>query len=79
MSPCFSKLKNIMGKSEFITFAKSKIVAIEGDLVIEGLGLSELDRKLIINDTDIFINSAASVNFDDPLKEAMSINYLGAK
>ena len=55
------------------------MVAIEGDLTIEGLGLSDQDRQLIVDNADIFINSAASVNFNDPLKEALTINYLGAK
>ena len=78
-SPCFSRLVSTMGEAEFLTFAKSKIIAIQGDLVMEGLGLSEESRSLIVNNADIFINSAASVNFNDPLKQALNINYLGAK
>lgn len=48
-------------------------------MVNEELGLSTQDHELIVNNTDVFINSAASVNFNDPLKEALNINYLGAK
>jgi fatty acyl-CoA reductase len=33
---------------------------------------------MIIDNVDIIINSAASVNFDDPLKEGLKINYFGA-
>ena len=33
---------------------------------------------MIIDNIDIIINSAASVNFDDPLKEGLKINYFGA-
>ena len=39
-SPCFSVLISTMGHENFIKFAKSKIIAVEGDLVVEGLGLS---------------------------------------
>ena len=47
-------------------------------MIVEGLGISPEDQELIINNVDIFINSAASVNFDDPLKDALNINYFGA-
>lgn len=67
-----------MGRKQFLEWASSKIIPIEGDLVVEGLGLSKEDRDRIINEVDIIINSAASVNFDDPLKEALEINFFGA-
>ena len=43
------------------------------------LGISEADKKLLIEEVEVIMNSAASVNFDDPLKEALEINYFGAK
>ena len=66
-----------MGQKEFLEYARQKIVAIQGDLVVENLGLSADDREAIVSNVDIIINSAASVNFDDPLKEALDINYFG--
>lgn len=78
-SQCFDRLVATMGKKEFRTFAKSKIVPIQGDLVVEGLGLLPPDRDLIIDNADIIINCAASINFDDPLKEALNINFFGAQ
>ena len=50
-----------------MAFAESKIIPIEGDLIIENLGLSSENRQMIVDNCDILINSAASVNFDDPL------------
>lgn len=44
---------------------------------MDSLGLSPQDYELIVNEIDVIINSAASVNFDDPLKEALNINYHG--
>lgn len=56
---------------DFIGWAQSKIVPIQGDLVIDKLGISDEDRKLITENCNVIINSAASVNFDDPLQEAL--------
>lgn len=60
-------------------FAESKIVPVSGDLVADKLGISAVDRELIKNECNIIINSAASVNFNDPLQEALQINYFGCQ
>lgn len=44
---------------------------------MEGLGISVEDRIKLTNEVEIIINCAASVNFDDPLLEAIQINYFG--
>jgi nucleoside-diphosphate-sugar epimerase len=44
---------------------------------MDRLGLSEADRALITENCHILINCAASVNFDDPLQDALRINYFG--
>ena len=66
-SQCFKHLRYQYGEQEFNRIVESKIVPIEGDLTIEHLGISEQDRQLIVDNVDVIINSAASVNFDDPL------------
>jgi fatty acyl-CoA reductase len=78
-SECFKRLRLIHGKDEFVDWAQSKIHPIQGDLIIEHLGLSAQDRAIVTNEVDVIINSAASVNFDDPLKEALQINYFGCQ
>lgn len=50
---------------------------IAGDLIIDKLGLSPQDRAMVTAECDIVINVAASVNFDDPLLDALEINYFG--
>ncbi len=55
----------------------SKIKPIAGDLIIDKLGLSPEDRAELVRELDIIINCAASVNFDDPLLDAIQINYFG--
>lgn len=48
--------------------AISKLIAIHGDLTREGLGISESDVKLLIDNVSIVFHSAATVKFDEPLK-----------
>ena len=47
-------------------------------MTLENLGIPAEKRQLIVDNVDIILNSAASVNFDDPLKEGLKINYFGA-
>ncbi len=44
----------------------------------DNLGIRKEDRDICINTVNIIINSAASVNFNDPLKTALQINYFGS-
>ena len=56
---------------------RGKVVAVGGDLVMNGLGISEEARATLKRELDVIINIAASVNFDDPLLDAIQINYMG--
>lgn len=59
--------------------ALDKIYAVAGDLTLPGLGISSHDLNLIIEDVSIVINSAASVRFDDDLKQAIETNVKGPR
>ena len=48
-----------------------------GDLIIDKLGMSAADRAMVTQECQVVINCAASVNFDDPLLDALQINYFG--
>jgi alcohol-forming fatty acyl-CoA reductase len=61
----FSEQPNLRAK---IT---QKVVPIAGDLVIDRLGISAEDRAILVAEVDIIINCAASVNFDDPVLDAI--------
>jgi thioester reductase-like protein len=56
---------------------RAKLKPIAGDLIIDKLGISPEDRAELVQNLDIIINCAASVNFDDPLLDAIQINYFG--
>ena len=67
-SECFSELLlKFPNKQAFLDYAQSKIVPIQGDLLQEGLAMSEEDLQIVSENCNIIINSAASVSFDDPL------------
>ena len=55
----------------------NKIVPIYSDLTKNGLGLSKEDKVKITDNVHVILNSAASVRFDDPLHEALNINFHG--
>ena len=76
-SECFDEIRRQRGEHQFMQFAESKIMPIEGDLLKDGLNISREDYVKITENVDIIINSAASVRFDDPLKEALAINFFG--
>ena len=64
-------------KPEIQANLKDKIIPVEGDLVQENLGIPPDQRKHLIEELDVIISSAASINFTDPLLEALQINYFG--
>jgi alcohol-forming fatty acyl-CoA reductase len=55
----------------------SKIILINGDIDIDNLGLSEKHEKILIDEIDVIFHCAASVRFEDPLKEAVNTNVCG--
>jgi alcohol-forming fatty acyl-CoA reductase len=56
--------------------AFAKIIPIEGDVGVVGLGLSDESREQMKNVSVIF-HSAASVRFDDELHSALILNTRG--
>jgi thioester reductase-like protein len=48
-SRLFSVCKKNMGEEEFMKMALDKIQPIEGDLILEGLGLSNADKEMLLN------------------------------
>lgn len=56
----------------------AKMVAVNGDMMELGLGISAEDLELMSNVSVVF-HAAASVRFDDPLKEAILMNTRGTR
>lgn len=58
---------------------RSKLRLINGDMEVEGLGISREDRNYINNQVEIIIHGAATVRFDEQLKKAITINVRGTR
>jgi fatty acyl-CoA reductase len=54
-----------------------RVIPIEGDICKDGLALKPEDREMLINELDVIINCAASIDFNERLCDAININYLG--
>lgn len=79
-SHVFIRLKRkFEDNASFEHFLSEKIELVTGDLTLPALGLAEDDHERVIRDTHMIINSAASVKFDDPIREALEINFFGAQ
>ena len=58
-------------RPDMLKIIKEQVVPISGDLVIEKLGLDPKVRKELTENLDIIMNIAASVNFEDPIHDAL--------
>ncbi|XP_014227100.1 putative fatty acyl-CoA reductase CG5065 [Trichogramma pretiosum] len=54
-----------------------KLCVVAGDTTLDGLGMSQADAELIKNNVSVIINMAANVRFDQPLKNAVTMNTKG--
>lgn len=54
-----------------------KLVVIKGDVSVDGLGMSESDRAILIERINIIFHCAANVRFDQALAGAVNMNTLG--
>lgn len=66
-------------QDRFDAFVVEKVVVLEGDLAFERLGLDETTFNAVAAETDIIINSAAVVAFDERLDRALNLNALGVR
>ncbi|XP_043501893.1 putative fatty acyl-CoA reductase CG5065 [Polistes fuscatus] len=51
-----------------------KIIAIPGEITIDGLGLTEADKERLLKEISVVFHTAANVKFDLPLKTAVNTN-----
>jgi len=56
-----------------------KIKAMEGDMGLPGLGLSNENKSILIEEVSIVFNGAASLRLESGLKDAIRHNTTGTK
>ncbi|OXU23344.1 hypothetical protein TSAR_015220 [Trichomalopsis sarcophagae] len=69
----FSRMKKEVPKY------RHKVTAIPGDCSLPGLGLTALDKEVIMREISIVFNVAATVRFDEKIKQAVAINVNSTK
>ena len=75
-SPCFNRLRGI--GLDFDSMIREKVIPMRGDLLKDNLDLSSQDEQELISNINIIIHSAASVDFNQRLDQALQINTLGS-
>jgi fatty acyl-CoA reductase len=58
---------------------RKKVFLIKGDCSIPGLGLSVDDHAVLVQEVNIVFHAAATIRFDEELRNAFSVNVLGVK
>lgn len=56
-----------------------KVVAIKGDVTMEGLGISDEDEARLAEEVTVVFHAAATINFQEPMRVAVNLNILGTK
>lgn len=64
-------------RSDFLQYSLSKLVPISGDVLDNGLGLQEKDYRRIVEEVNIVVHCAATVDFKERLDDAVRKNVLG--
>ncbi|KFH62861.1 hypothetical protein MVEG_11386 [Podila verticillata NRRL 6337] len=64
-------------QARFREEVSNKVIAVQGDIGLDRLGLSDQDLAMIQKDTAVFINSAATIDFNESLKKAILLNTEG--
>ncbi|XP_065083365.1 putative fatty acyl-CoA reductase CG5065 [Ochlerotatus camptorhynchus] len=60
-------------------FVIDKMVCVGGDITMPQLGLSEKDMQLLVENVNIVFHVAATVRFNEGLKEAAVLNAIGTQ
>lgn len=56
-----------------------KLICVAGDISQPLIGLNEVDVQKLLQTVNIVFHSAATVRFDQKLKEAANLNTLGSQ
>ncbi|XP_017475765.1 PREDICTED: fatty acyl-CoA reductase 1 isoform X2 [Rhagoletis zephyria] len=69
----FDMVKQQRGEAQIL----SQVEAIEGDVLLPGLGISAEDLKKLREEVSIVYHCAATIRFDEPLRKAVFMNTRG--
>lgn len=73
-NPVFEKLLETNSADIF-----NKLIPVSGDIGQENLGLSPQDRQMLVDNINVVIHSAATLDFQENLRPTVKINLLGTR
>ncbi|ELU15810.1 hypothetical protein CAPTEDRAFT_228509 [Capitella teleta] len=79
------RLEKVLDSKLFLSLSetnpdfKSRVFAMEGDILDENLGLSDDNIEMLRKEVSIVFHSAATVRFDEPLRLAVRMNVIGLR
>ncbi|KAJ2943359.1 hypothetical protein O0L34_g12167 [Tuta absoluta] len=73
-NPIFEKLLETNSNDIF-----NKLIPMAGDVGQENLGLSVADRQTLVDNVNVVIHSAATLDFQENLRPTVTINLLGTR
>ncbi|CAG2117560.1 unnamed protein product, partial [Medioppia subpectinata] len=79
---CEQRLESLL-QSKLFSFAldinkvRHKVVAIAGDLSIDGMGLKDSDRELLVSKVSVIFHVAGDVKFNETIRDAVTHNLIG--
>ncbi|GMS92424.1 hypothetical protein PENTCL1PPCAC_14599, partial [Pristionchus entomophagus] len=56
-----------------------KVLPVEGDITFDDMGLKEEDLQRVLEETSVVLHCAATVRFNDTLRNAIELNVKGVK
>lgn len=68
-----------ISRDEGVSDAEQRIDCVSGDVLHDGCGLTEEQRKRLIGRVTHIIHGAATIRFDHPLEEARAVNLGGTR
>jgi thioester reductase-like protein len=82
---CLTQFKRMLGQSEsdrsgheaFTKLAQRKLAVIAGDMTVPSLGIGADDLTLLRTTVNVVLHCAASVDFNEPLGQAVQLNIVG--
>lgn len=74
-SRIFNRLRS--ERKDATEFIFKHLDVISGDITMDRLGMSDEDLQMVKDNINVFIHSAATINFNEPLVDAVNQNVLG--
>lgn len=56
-----------------------RLVGVPGDISKDGLGLSQKDKEMLVENASVVIHLAATIQFNVALRESLVLNVLGTR